>query len=99
MIDRNDIQMQIDAKALKLTNVLFVTDFAVNLISVLQLSSKEILVVFDAENVSITFMFKNNVIAHVNKIFNHFLLRKEIYSTTIKSHVLSLIKRSTNIQI
>ena len=41
--------MSINAQILKLTNVLFVSDFPINLISVSQLNSKEILVVFDAE--------------------------------------------------
>ena len=107
VIDRRNTQMQIDAEALKLTNVLFASKLAINLISVLQLNSEEITVVFDAENASITFMFKNNVIAHVNKIFNQFLLRNEVYQTMIqnldtetkKSHAFSLIKRFMNIQV
>ena len=70
MIDRNDIQIQIDAETLKLTNVLFVSVFAINLISVSQLNSKEVSVYFDAKNASTTFMFNEKVIAHVNKIFN-----------------------------
>ena len=70
VIDRNDIQVQIDAGTLKLTNVLFVPELSINLISVSQLNSKEISIVFDAENASITFMFTNNVIAHGNKIYN-----------------------------
>ena len=104
VIDRNNIQIQIDAETLKLTNVLFVFDLAINLISVSQLNSKEISVHFDAMNASTTFMFNEKVIVHVNKIFNQFLLRNEIYSTTIKNtdtetHAFSLTKRSMNIKI
>ena len=104
VIDRDDIQIQIDAETLKLTNVLFVFDLAINLISVSQLNSKEISVHFDAMNASTTFMFNEKVIAHVNKIFNQFLLRNEIYSTTIKNtdietHAFNLTKKSMNIKI
>ena len=104
VIDRGDIQVQIDAETLKLTNVLFVPDLAVNLISVSQVNSKEISVHFDVMNASTTFMFNEKVIAHVNKIFNQFLLRNEIYSTTIKNtdietHAFSLTKKSMNIKI
>ena len=97
--------MSIDAETLKLTNALFVSYLAINLISVSQLNSKEISVVFDAENASITFMFKNNVFAHVNKIFNQFLWQNEVYTLmnlhteTKKTHASSLIKKSMNIQI
>ena len=100
VIDRNNIQMSIDAETLKLTDVLFVSELAVNLISVSQLNSKEITVVFDAEKASITFVFKNNVIAHVNKIFNQFLLRNKIYTSmnlyieTKRTHVFNSINRS-----
>ena len=106
VIDRDDIQVQIDAETLKLTNVLFVSGLAVNLISVSQLNSKEISVHFDAMNASTTFMFNEKVIAHVNKIFNQFLLRNEVYSTTIENlhtdtetHAFSLTKRSMDIKI
>ena len=104
MIDRNDIQVQIDAETLKLTNVLFVSDLAINLISVSQLNSKKISVHFDAMNASTTFMFNEKIIDHANKIFNQFLLRNEIYSITIKNtdietHAFSLIKKSMNIKI
>ena len=54
---------------------------------------------FNVENASTTFMFKNNVIAYVNRIFNQFSLRNEIYSTSIeKIYAFNLIKRSMNIQ-
>ena len=106
VIDRDDIQVKIDAGTLKLTNVLFVPDLAVNLISVSQLNSKEISVHFDAVNAPTTFMFNEKVIAHVNKISNQFLLRNEIYSTTIEdlhtdteTHAFSLTKKSMNIKI
>ena len=82
--------MQIDAETLKFTNVLFVSELAINLISVSHLNSKGISVVFDAENASTTFTFKNNVIAHVNRIFNQFLLRNEIYLTSIEKTMLSV---------
>ena len=80
--------MSIDVGILKFINVLFVFDFAVNLISVSQLNSKEILVVSDAENAFTTFMFKNNVIVYVNRIFNQFLSRNKIYSTSIENRVI-----------
>ena len=79
-------------------------DLAINLISVSQLNSKKLSVHFDAMNASTTFMFNEKVIAHVNKIFNQFLLRNKIYSTTIKNidieiHAFNLIKRFMNIKI
>ena len=70
VIDRNKIQITIDTEILKFTKVLFVSNLALNLISVSQLNLKENSVVFNAKNVSKTFMFNEKVIAHVNKIFN-----------------------------
>ena len=97
---RGDIQVQIDVGTLKLTNVLFVPGLAVNLISVSQLNSKGISVVFGAEDAPTTFMFKNNVIAHVDKISNQFLLRNKAYSTSVEeTHAFNLTKRSMDIQV
>ena len=39
VIDRNKIQMSIDAETLKFTNILFVSKLAINLINVSQLNS------------------------------------------------------------
>ena len=104
-IGRDKCQVSIDAGTLKLTKVLFVPGLAVNLISVSQLDSKGISVVFGAKDASRTFMFKHNVIAHVDKMLNQFLLRNEVYLTTMvedlhtgtkETYVFSLTKRSMN---
>lgn len=102
IIGKGDVDVQIDAGTLTLTNVRYSPHVTTNLISVCQLNSFGISVNFSSDN-NAKLIYNGSVIAYADKIQNQYLLRNEALRLCIQesenSTYFALTKKSMDISI